>query len=233
MSESVHILVVEDEPSMQMGLADNLGFEGYTVGVASDGKQALELITTANWDLILLDVMMPGISGFDVLKTIRKQGNKVAVIMLSARSQEMDRVLGLELGADDYIIKPFSLRELLARIKAVLRRSDPESSSDKHTYTQIGRLNVDFQTGRAWQESDEVELSNRELELLRFLWQHSGEAISRDRILQAVWGYDEAPTSRTVDNFIVKLRQKIEFNTNSPRCIISVHGVGYKLIAAG
>jgi len=233
MSDIVRILVVEDEPSMQMGLADNLGFEGYTVGMASDGNQALQMITNETWDLVLLDVMMPGISGFDVLKSIRKQGIKVAVIMLSARSQEMDRVLGLELGADDYIIKPFSLRELMARIKAVLRRSESDSASDNRSNIQIGRLSVDFKGGRAWQDSDEIELSNRELELLRFLWQHKGETISREKILQTVWGFDEAPTSRTVDNFIVKLRQKIEATNGSPRFIISVHGVGYKLVSSG
>src|SRR5690606_1330837 len=151
---TVRILVVEDEPSMQMGLADNLGFEGYTVGVASDGNQALQRIVDENWDLILLDVMMPGMTGLDVLKSIRKQGIKVAVIMLSARSQEMDRVLGLELGADDYIIKPFSLRELMARIKAVLRRSDSDSTANSRSTIQIGRLSVDFQSGRAWQDGD-------------------------------------------------------------------------------
>lgn len=232
MSDEVRILVVEDEPSMQIGLADNLGFEGYSVDVASDGNQALQKILDENWDLILLDVMMPGMSGFDVLKSIRKQGVKVAVIMLSARSQEMDRVLGLELGADDYIIKPFSLRELLARIKAVLRRSESESAGDNRSNIQIGRLRVDFQTGRAWQDNEEIELSNRELDLIRFLWQHKGETISREKILQTVWGFDEAPTSRTVDNFIVKLRQKIESTNSSPRFIISVHGVGYKLVSS-
>lgn len=223
------ILIAEDEPSMQMGLADNLGFEGYDVALASDGDQASSMIADQSWDLVILDVMMPKKSGFEVLKGMRSQGMKTPIIMLSARGQEMDRVLGLELGADDYIVKPFSLRELLARIKAVLRRSstDDEPSSQ----VQIGRISVDFGAGRVWESGAEIEMPHREMELLRFLWKHNGEFVSWERILEEVWGYDEAPTSRTVDNFIVKLRQKVEPSEGNPRHILSVHGVGYKLVA--
>lgn len=225
------ILVAEDEPSMRMGLADNLEFEGYSVGMAIDGDQALRMLADEQWDLAILDVMMPKQSGFDVLKAMRKQGMGTPVIMLTARGQEMDRVLGLELGADDYIVKPFSLRELLARVKALLRRTDVKAPESKLGQIAIGKLMVDFQTGQAWDGEVEIELPHREMELLHFLWKHAGEAVSRERILEEVWGFDEAPTSRTVDNFIVKLRQKVEPSEGNPRYIISVHGVGYKLVA--
>ncbi len=224
------ILIAEDEPSMQMGLADNLAFEGYDVGTAGNGEEAMGKLTTESWDLAILDVMMPKMSGFDVLKTMRKQGIATPVIMLTARGQEMDRVLGLELGADDYIVKPFSLRELLARVKAVLRRSIAQTSDQKPGKVHIGKLMVNFQTGQAWEGDKVVDLPHREMELLHYLWKHTGEAVSRERILEEVWGFDEAPTSRTVDNFIVRLRQKIEPEEGNPRFILSVHGVGYKLV---
>jgi DNA-binding response OmpR family regulator len=224
------ILIAEDEPSMLMGLADNLTFEGYDVGTAGNGEDALRNIDSEAWDLIILDVMMPKMSGFDVLKAMRKQGIGTPVIMLTARGQEMDRVLGLELGADDYIVKPFSLRELLARVKAVLRRTDTQIADRQPNNVEIGKLIVNFQTGQAWDGEGEVDIPHREMELLRYLWKYTGEAVSRERILEEVWGYHEAPTSRTVDNFIVKLRQKIELEEGNPRFILSVHGVGYKLV---
>jgi len=213
-----------------MGLADNLSFEGYEVDTAGDGDAAMRKLADSSWDLVILDVMMPKMSGFDVLKAMRKQGMGTPVIMLTARGQEMDRVLGLELGADDYIVKPFSLRELLARVKAVLRRTDTQTAEARQGKVAIGKLMVDFQTGQAWEGDGEVDVPHREMELLHYLWKHNGESISRERILEEVWGFDEAPTSRTVDNFIVKLRQKVEPIEGNPKFILSVHGIGYKLV---
>lgn len=229
---AARILIVEDEPSMQMGLADNLAFEGYSVDVAADGEQGLSLMSARPYSLVVLDVMMPKMSGFDVLRAMRSKGLRTPVIMLTARGQEMDRVLGLELGADDYIVKPFSLREFLARVRAVLRRT--EAATMEHVErVHIGRLTVDFARGRAWDGADELGLSHREFELLRLLWKHVGEVVSREKILEEVWQYDDPPTSRTVDNFVLKLRQRIEPEPGNPRFILSVHGLGYKLMMSG
>lgn len=226
------ILIVEDEPSMQMGLADNLSFEGYRVEVAADGEQGLGLLLSRRYSLVVLDVMMPKMSGFDVLRSMRGKGLRTPVIMLTARGQELDRVLGLELGADDYIVKPFSLREFLARVRAVLRRTELQEGAPSDQ-VRIGRLLVDFASGRAWQGQDEVVLPHRELGLLRLLWQHEGEVVSREKILEEVWQYDDPPTSRTVDNFVMKLRQRVEPDPRAPRHLMSVHGLGYKLMLAG
>ncbi len=223
------ILIVEDELQMRMGLRDNLEFEGYEVDLAEDGRSGLQHILENRYDLIVLDVMMPHMSGFDVCKKAREQGIKTPVIMLTAKGEEIDKVLGLELGADDYLTKPFSLRELLARIKAILRRvsSSPESNSQR---VSIGNLTVDFSTYDAYMEGKVEPMSHKEFEILKFLWQHQGQTVSRDQLLNDVWGYDEFPTTRTVDNFILKLRKRIEQDPTHPRIILTVHGVGYKLV---
>ena len=225
------ILIVDDEPSMREGLADNLEFEGYQTEMAANGKEGLDMIMSRKYDLVVLDVMMPEMSGFDVCKELRKRNIAVPVILLTAKGEEIDKVLGLELGADDYITKPFSLRELIARIKAILRRAQPSTSSE-HTekYVTIGLMQVDFTNYKAKVEDKEVKLSHREFEILHFLWDHKQEVVSRDDLLKNIWEYDEFPTTRTVDNFILKLRQKIEKNYNTPEIIITVHGVGYKLL---
>ena len=172
--------------------------------------------------------MLPIMSGFDVCKTVRQEGNRVPIILLTAKGEEIDKILGLELGADDYVTKPFSLRELLARIKAVLRRGT--ESNLENSEVKIGRLKVDFEGYKASEKNAPVQLSHKEYELLHFLWKKKRSAVSRDEILSAIWGYDENPTTRTVDNFILKLRQKIETDPNHPQIILTVHGVGYKLI---
>lgn len=222
------ILIVEDEPNMRLGLKDNLEFEGYEVDLAADGEAGLQKILDLNFDLILLDVMMPKLSGFDVCKTIRKKGVSTPVILLTAKDQEIDKVLGLELGADDYITKPFSLRELLARIKAVLRRG--ENLHSEAGKVKIGKLDVNFQNYIAQHEEEPVQMSHKEFEILNYLWKHRNSTVSRDDLLEKIWGYEESPTTRTVDNFILKLRQKIESDPNHPQIIITVHGTGYKLI---
>jgi DNA-binding response OmpR family regulator len=223
-----HILVIEDEPEMQRGLRDNLEFEGYDVEIAGDGKRGLDALLTKTFDLVLLDVMLPGLSGFDVCKNARAQGVSIPIIMLTAKGEEVDKVLGLEFGADDYITKPFSLRELLARVKAALRRtSGTNIAGGKIT---IGMLNVDFESYTATKKGKEVALTSKEFDILRYLWQHQKKVVSRDNLLTHVWGYDESITSRTVDNFIVKLRKNIEKDPSHPKHIITVHGTGYKLI---
>ncbi len=223
------ILIVEDEPSMRLGLKDNLEFEGYEVLIAEDGQAALDVIASNTFDLILLDVMLPKVSGFDVCKKIRKEGNTTPIILLTAKGEEIDKVLGLELGADDYVTKPFSLRELLARIKAVLRRGESlQKSSD--TIVNIGRLSVNFGSYNASEENDSVQMSHKEFEVLQYLWNKKNSTVSRDELLTNVWGQEIHITTRTIDNFILKLRQKIEIDPNHPKIILTVHGIGYKLI---
>lgn len=221
------ILIVEDEPAMLAGLCDNLEFEGYQVAGAERGDKALDLITSESYDLILLDVMLPQLSGFDILKQMRAKAIATPVILLTAKGEELDKVRGLELGADDYITKPFSLRELLARIKAILRRTTAGKSST-HEAVEIGRLVVDFAAMEASEEGQPVKMSHKEFEILQFLFQHANQIVTREKLLDSIWGYDYQPTSRTIDNFILRLRQKVD--TAQSNHIVTVHGFGYKLI---
>jgi DNA-binding response OmpR family regulator len=226
-----NILIVEDELPMLQGLKDNLELEGYIVEGTTNGKEGLEKIRNNSYHLVLLDVMLPGMSGFDVCKTIRKENNQTPVILLTAKGEEIDKVLGLELGADDYITKPFSLRELLARIKSILRRSaGTTTENEANGKLFIGKLKVIFSSYQAFVGEDEVKMSHKEFEVLRYLWNHKNLIVSRDELMDKVWEYDSDITTRTVDNFIVKLRHKIESNPNEPKTILTVHGVGYKLI---
>ncbi|MFP4055734.1 MAG: response regulator transcription factor [Candidatus Brocadiia bacterium] len=222
------ILVVEDEPDMLMGIQDNLQYEGYQVVTATDGEEALDLALNTCPDLVVLDIMLPKLDGFEVLKQLRQKGMDTPVILLTAKSQEVDKVLGLELGADDYITKPFSVRELLARIKAVLRR--PRRPPQKIDSYQFGDVKVDFRKSIAVKGKEPIDLSHYEAEILRLLITNKGEPISRNRILDEVWGYELYPTTRTIDNHIVKLRQKIEDDPHEPQHIVTVHGMGYKFI---
>lgn len=226
----IHILIVEDEISMLKGLQDNLEFEGYQVDTADNGAEGLKKLLANKYHLVLLDVMMPEMSGFDVCKSARTRGIKTPIIMLTAKAEEIDKVLGLEFGADDYITKPFSLRELLARIRAILRRTGIEELTEDHQIQKIGRLSVNFAGYTASVDGQEVKLSHKEFEILHYLYAHKNETVDRDNLLDAVWGTDYQPTSRTIDNFILKLRQKIEADSNDPKIILTVHGIGYKLI---
>ena len=222
------ILIIEDDKDMAQGLKDNFEFDKHEVILAEDGKIGLEQAQTCQPDLIIIDIMMPKLSGLDVLRTIRKKGMHVPVIMLTARGQEIDKVLGLELGADDYITKPFSLRELLARVHAVLRRyQTPGPSKSMQT---IGRLTLDFEHFTAKNAQGDVLLTHKEFIILHFLFQHAGETVSRDQLLKHVWGDDVYPTTRTVDNQILKLRKKVEYDPAQPHHILTVHSIGYKLI---
>lgn len=223
------ILVIEDEPEMQRGLRDNLEFEGYDIKIIGDGAEGLKVLTSDSFDLVLLDVMLPGMSGFDICKKARAHGVTTPVIMLTAKGEEVDKVLGLEFGADDYITKPFSLRELLARVKAVLRRTPAEKISKEIKIT-LGTLEIDFESYTATKKGKEIAMTSKEFDVIRYLWQHQKQVVKRDDLLTEVWGYDESISSRTVDNFIVKLRQKIEKDPSHPKHIITLHGTGYKLL---
>jgi DNA-binding response OmpR family regulator len=212
-------------------LKDNLEFEGYEVDTAMEGNQGLQKVLQNRYDLILLDVMLPGVSGFDICKTARKEGVNTPVILLTAKGEEIDKVRGLEMGADDYITKPFSLRELLARIKAILRRSMGSSEVDSAAeFVSIGNLKVNFKNYIARENEQEIKMSHKEFEVLHFLFRHKGNTIHRDDLMSNVWSIDYDITTRTVDNFILKLRQKIETDPNNPKIILTVHGVGYKMV---
>jgi two-component system alkaline phosphatase synthesis response regulator PhoP len=222
------ILIVDDEPEMVRGLEDNLRFEGYQTVAAGDGRRGLALALAEAPDLILLDVMMPGMSGWDLCRELRRRGLDTPVIMLTARGEEVDRVLGLELGADDYVTKPFSLRELMARIRAVLRRPGPRHKFEEFAF---GDVRVHLRARQAFKGGREVRLTRKEFDLLRYLVEHPGEVITRDRLLDEVWGYDRYPTTRTVDTHILRLRQKFEDDPERPAHILTAHGQGYRFVA--
>jgi two-component system alkaline phosphatase synthesis response regulator PhoP len=222
------ILIVEDEPNMVAGLRDNFEFEGFEVLTALDGVQGLERALKESPDLVVLDVMMPRMSGLDVCKQLKAKRPSIPIIMLTARGQEVDKVVGLELGADDYVTKPFSIRELLARVKAVLRRSQTlPKDQDRYTF---GDVEVNLRSYRVLRGGNSVEFSSKEFELLKHFLCHSGETLSRDRLLEEVWGYDKFPTTRTVDAHIVRLRQKLEPIPDQPQFFLTVHGVGYRFV---
>ena len=222
------ILIIEDEPDMLMGLKDNLEFEGYTVCTARDGLEALALAQKEKPELIVLDLMLPKMDGYEVCKRIRARGSTVPIIMLTAKSQEVDKVLGLELGADDYITKPFSVRELSARIRAVLRRLQPKQP--KLDAYKFGNVEIDFRKSTATRGRRRIELTHYELEMLRLLITHKEEPVSRNQLLNEVWGYELYPTTRTIDNHVVKLRQKLEADPKNPKHVVTVHGIGYKFM---
>ena len=215
---------------MVRGLKDNLEFEGFEVDTSMEGDSGLQKILNVSYDLILLDVMLPGISGFDICKTARKQGINTPIILLTAKGEEIDKVLGLELGADDYITKPFSLRELLARIKAILRRANGNEDGSNSEFTQIGNLKVNFRNYTASDKSGEIKMSHKEFEVLHYLYRKIGKTVNREDLMNDVWGIEFEISTRTIDNFILKLRQKIEIDPNNPKIILTVHGMGYKMI---
>jgi DNA-binding response OmpR family regulator len=222
------ILIVEDEPNMVSGLRDNFEFEGYQVISAPDGVSGLERALSESPDLVILDVMMPRMSGLDVCKHLKSKKPAIPIIMLTARGQEVDKVVGLELGADDYVTKPFSIRELLARVKAVLRRAGSAPRQvEKYSF---GDVEVNVRSCQVSKRGKEMDFSSKEFELLKFFLHHPGETLSRDRLLEEVWGYDHFPTTRTVDAHIVRLRQKVEPKPDEPRFILTVHGTGYKFV---
>jgi len=224
------ILVVEDEPSLSMAIRDELEFEGFEASVVEDGIAGLDRILAEAPDLVILDLMLPGKSGFEICREVRKQGLNTPIIMLTARAQEVDRIRGLELGADDYVVKPFSLAELVARIRAVLRRVErPDHACEESQVLHVGELQLDVRKREVFKGGSQIELTHKEFQLLEFLLRHAGEVISRDEFLSRVWGEEIYVTPRNVDTHMASLRRKIEDDADHPRYILSVRGAGYKL----
>lgn len=223
------ILLVEDEPGLQLTLSDFLESEGYAVISAEDGVTGTEIAATENFDLMILDVMLPRKNGFDLLRDLRQRNIHTPAIMLTARGQIVDKILGLKLGADDYLTKPFDMGELMARIEAILRRTENAIAPLSETYT-FGDVKIDFRRAEVTRSGEPIEMAAREYHLLRYLIEHREATISRDELLNEVWGYDAMPTTRTVDVHVGLLRQKLEPNPKHPQFILTLHGLGYKFV---
>jgi DNA-binding response OmpR family regulator len=223
-----HVLIVEDEPHMQMLLADNLEFEGFRVTAVASGERALPLVRENDCSLVILDVMLTGMSGLDVCRQLRAQQMELPIIMLTARGEEADRIVGLELGADDYVTKPFSVRELMARVRVQLRRhaAYEREAADGVTF---GDVVVDLRRRAVRRAGRRLKLTSREFELLHYLVLHRGETVSREELLRHVWGYGDETVTRTVDNYIAKLRSLLEPSPRAPQYIVTVHGSGYQM----
>jgi len=226
--EGLVIAVIEDEELIRKSVAMNLELEGFEVVTAPDGEEGIQLVNDRKPDLIIMDVMMPRKDGLQTTRELRTSGISTPLILLTARSSEVDKVLGLDLGADDYLAKPFGMLELLARVKALLRRVQRVTSVDEIRFSDVV---VDFKAYRAVKNDQPIDLSAREYRLLRYLVVKQGNVVTRDELLDEVWGYNSYPTTRTVDNHIARLRQKIEANVDEPQHILTVHGVGYKFVA--
>ncbi|MBP7744998.1 MAG: response regulator transcription factor [Phycisphaerae bacterium] len=223
------IVIIEDEPDLAMGLRDNLEFEGHTVAHGADGQTGLRLVTEHPTDLVLLDIMLPDLDGFEICRRLRAAGYTMPIVILSARGQEIDKVRGLELGADDYVTKPFSLRELLARVHAALRRAAGAPPAAQVRF-RIGDREVDLARQVIIAPTGELPLGYYESEILRMLHEQVGEAVPRADMLNRIWGVGVGPADRTVDNHIVSLRRKLEPDPAKPRYILTAHAVGYKLV---
>jgi two-component system, OmpR family, alkaline phosphatase synthesis response regulator PhoP len=226
---SRRILLVEDEPGLVLTLSDRLASEGYHVESARDGESGFDRAANEAFDLIILDVMLPHMNGFDVCRDLRRRSVNTPLLMLTARGQVVDKVVGLKLGADDYLTKPFEMMELLARVEALLRRVPPAPDSQVEAY-QFGPVKIDFRRAEIEREGEKIELSAKEFQLLRYFIVHRGATLSRDELLNEVWGYDAMPVTRTVDVHVAWLRQKLEPNPRHPQYIMTVHGMGYKFI---
>jgi two-component system alkaline phosphatase synthesis response regulator PhoP len=224
------ILLVEDEPGLILTLTDRLQSEGFEVKAASDGESGLGLACAENFDLIILDVMLPKKNGYDVCRDLRQKAIETPILMLTAKGETIDKVLGLKLGADDYLTKPFEIIELLARIEALLRRSPKKIQNGSGENFRFGDVAVDFKRAEVLKDSQTIELSAMEFKLLQFLIENRGAVHSRDKLLDEVWGYDAMPSTRTVDVHIAWLRQKLESNPKHPQFIQTVHGLGYKFV---
>jgi len=220
------ILIIEDDVSILKGLKDNLEYEGYGVIAETNGKKGLILALEKTVHLLLLDIMLPGLNGYEICRKVKKEKPRLPIIMLTARGSEMDKVSGLDTGADDYITKPFSLPELLARIRAAFRRTKEES--DVPEFYSFGNIMLDFKKFQAFAGEKEINLSAREFAIMEYFIKHEGEAVHRHDLLNEVWGFEAMPTTRTVDNFILDLRKKLEENQSKPKYIVGVRGIGYR-----
>jgi DNA-binding response OmpR family regulator len=226
------VLIVEDDPHILLGLEEVLKSDGFDVAVCNRGDEAIDAVRKHRPTLIVLDVMLPGLSGYDICKQLRAKKVATPILMLTAKGQEIDKVVGLDLGADDYVTKPFGVRELLARIHALLRRTATAASAETNGQLpfQIGSAIIDPKTFQIKRQKEIEELTPKELKLLQLFATHPGEVFSRDRLLNEVWGYNYYGTTRTLDQVIVQLRKKLGDNGDGPRHLLTVHGVGYKLI---
>jgi len=224
------ILIVEDDRAMAVALSDGFSYEGFRVDVATDGEEGLRLAHEVRPDLMILDIMLPKMTGLEICKALRDEGSNLPIIMLTARGQEIDKVLGLKLGADDYVTKPFSFMELRARVDAVLRRSAAPAGTINGGTHEFGAFVVDLDHHEARKDGVEVNLTPREFRLLGHFIEHRGEVVTREELLDNVWGYDTIPFTRTVDTHIAKLRKKIEENPADPHLIVTVHRLGYKFL---
>ncbi len=226
-----HILIVEDDAHIRLGLTESLRAEGFEVTDCSAGSEAMSLVKQRKPDLLILDIMLPGKSGYDLCREIRASKNRVPILMLSAKGQEIDKVVGLELGADDYVTKPFSLRELIARVQALLRRSSQAADESISVPDEIsfGNVKIDTCALRGTRGKTKFELTPRELKVLAVLYRERGKAVSRDQMLNEVWGIEYYGTTRTLDQLLVKLRQKVEDEPAEPKHIVTVHSLGYRL----
>ncbi|MCJ7554811.1 MAG: response regulator transcription factor [Ignavibacteriaceae bacterium] len=222
------VLIIEDDKSTRAGIIEALQIEQYICDEADDGQIGFEMALKGNYSLILLDLMLPLKSGMDICKDLRNKDIMTPIIMLTGKKEEVDKIVGLELGADDYITKPFSIRELLTRIKAVLRRSDFDNV--KKNEIEFGDIKINFKKQELYKSEEEIKLSTTEFKVLHYLIEHEGEVISRNQLLDEVWGYDAFPTTRTVDNYILSLRKKIEDNPTDPVYLLTVHKAGYKFV---
>jgi len=230
--ETDSILIIEDEPDLREGLRHNLELDSYEVEVAGTGPEGLDKARTGAFSLIILDLMLPGMSGLEVLRQLREDGHNTPVIILSAKGQDHDKVSGLEHGADDYVTKPFGLAELMARIRAVLRRTSADEVNGEQVH-QFPGLVVDFKRFTVVRDEQEYQLSRYEAEILKMLIKHQGEVVTRNDLLRTVWGYVHLPTTRTVDNHIARLRKKVEDTPDQPTRVVTVHGIGYRFEPGG
>lgn len=220
------ILIIEDDISILRGLKDNLEYEGYSVITETNGKKGLDLSLKIKTDLVLLDIMLPDMNGHEICRVIKKEKPELPVIMITARDEEMDKVSGLDVGADDYVTKPFSVPELMARIRAVFRRtSQAHPFPDQYSF---GNVKLDFKKYQAFRDNREITLSAKEFAILKYLIEHEGEAVHRDDLLSEVWDYNSMPVTRTIDNFVLNLRKKLEENPSKPKHIVSIKGIGYR-----
>lgn len=223
------ILIIEDEDLIRMGLEDDFTLEGYSVETADDGLTGYRKAKNPDLDIIILDIMLPEMNGFDVCKKLRRDGIDTPIIMLTAKGQEIDRVVGLEVGADDYVVKPFSPRELQARVKAILRRIEKKDKPADENIFKYDDLEVNFSSYECWKKGEKVLLTTHQIDILKFMVDNRGRVITRDELLDNVWGKDVIVSPRTIDAHFANLRKLIEDNPNKPKLIVSVRGVGYKM----
>lgn len=220
------ILIIEDDISILRGLKDNLEYEGYEVFTETDGRKGLKQAFEKEVDLILLDIMLPNMNGYEICRKVKMERPELPIIMITARGSEVDRVSGLDIGADDYVTKPFSIPELMARVRAIFRRVDSVSNVLEKYY--FGKVELDFIKYQAFRNKKEIKLSTKEFDIMKYFIQHEGEAIHRHDLLNEVWGFDAVLTTRTVDNFILDLRKKMEENPSKPKHIVTVRSIGYR-----